>query len=119
MGQIERRVTMGDEHPELNVSRCTFQINYVARISGISKRRLESVFIQGLRMRPGVNWVTFYDAFIAYLEKEPSNEVDLTKARTLTDECVGDNGHFKSPEGKNTQKGKKSNPDVGRSTQRH
>lgn len=86
------KVYGGEEHPELNATRCTRQIEYVARISGITKRKLESVFVQGLGMKKGVNWITFYDAFMNFIG---DNEI---KARSLTDSCVGGNGNFISPD---------------------
>jgi len=107
-----------DEHPEKNVSRCTWQINYVSRITKISKRRLESIFIQGLKMRPGVNWTKFYDALMEYLESGKTSEIDLNKAGSLTDSCVGNNGHFIAPE-KREGKPRSSDPVVLPQGRRH
>ncbi|MBP9699818.1 hypothetical protein KBD71_00890 [Candidatus Woesebacteria bacterium] len=91
-------VTIGDEHPELNVQLCTMQIEYVVRISGISLKKLEAVFVQGMGMKSGVNWAKFYDAFMNFVGDKES------KARSLTDSCVGGNGHFISPDAKSDVK---------------
>jgi hypothetical protein len=94
--------TIGDEHPELNAKLCTMQIEHVVKISSISKRKLESVFVQGMDMKSGVNWAKFYDAFMDFIDDDES------KARALTDSCVGGNGHFMSPEAKSPIKARET-----------
>lgn len=105
--QPRPKVYGGEPNPELNVARCTRQIEYVARISKIPKRKLEAVFVQGLGMKKGVNWTTFYDAFMDYIND------DETKARSLTEACLANNGHFISPDGNaRASDGEKTSPAI-------